>query len=409
MNIALFEDAHHTRLLPLTWLRACFELRCGRDRLIDKIRAHVGQRISRLFVRRTIREVVKDRIELAEPVEGESWCLVNGRVLASGNVPTPPIGVAWKLQGTLLAATLPAKDLAALSADLFLDEQKLEEWTQGRHVEPAPETLRLINYPWDLVMANGKELRRQCTNGGVSDGTVHEAAHLLNAGEIHIAPGARIKPGVVLDAEGGPIHIERDVLIQPNAVLEGPCYIGPGSTIRPGAVIRDNSSIGPVCRVGGEVAASIFQGYSNKQHDGFLGHSFVGEWVNIGADTITSNLKNTYGTIRVSLNGVNIETGQHFVGSFIGDHAKTGIGTILPTGGVVGVAANVFTQNAVPKFVPSFAWLTDEGMTTYRVDKAIDIARIVMGRRDRHLSNAEVRLFEVTAKLAREVEAAGWP
>lgn len=408
MNIALFEDAHYTQLLPLIWLRTAGELRCGRDRLIDKVRAHVGKRIVRLYLRESLRDVVADRIELDEPTANENWCLVNARLLATGNVLTPPVGAAWRSQGTLLAATVRADEIGKLSAEMFLDEERLEEWAQRFRLDPTPEVLRPINYPWDLIIANQQELQRQCTDGGVNEGDVHPAAHLLGANDIHIAPGTVVKPGVVLDAENGPIHIDRNVVVHPNVVIQGPCYIGPGVTIRPGAIIRENSSIGPVCRVGGEVGASIFQGYSNKQHDGFLGHSFVAEWVNLGADTITSNLKNTYGTIRVRLNGVNVESGQHFVGSFIGDHAKTGIGTILPTGGVIGVAANVFTQSVVPKFVPSFAWLTDDGVTTYRIEKAIDIARIVMGRRERHLSDAEVQLLETTAKVARGVEAAGW-
>ena len=408
MNLALFEDAHYTQLLPLTWLRTACELRCGRDRLIDKIRNHVGPRIARLFLRETIREAVSDRIELVEPIDSENWCLLNTRLLATGDVLTPPVGVAWMSQGTLLAATVTAADAAQLSAELFLDEQRFEEWVSKLRAEPAPAVLRPINYPWDLIAENEKELERQCTGGGVREGTIHEGAHLLFANEIYIASGAVIKPGTVLDAESGPIYVDRDVLVQPNAVIEGPCYVGRGTTIRPGAIIRGNTSIGEVCKIGGEIEASIFQGYGNKQHDGFLGHSFVGEWVNLGADTVTSDLKNTYGTIRVSLSGVNVETGQHFVGSFIGDHAKTGIGTILPTGGVVGVAANVFTHSTVPKFVPSFAWLTDDGLTSYRVDKAIDIARIVMGRRDRHFSDAEARLFATTAKLARDTESAGW-
>ena len=408
MNIALFEDAGYSRLLPLTWLRMACELRCGRDRLIDKIRTHIGERIARIYARGTIRDVVSERIELARPARESDWCFVNTRALVTGDVLTPPAGVAWKAQGTLLAATLRAEELEEVSPEMFLDDARLEKWAARFRQEPPPSVVQPIHYPWDLIVANGPELLRQCTQGGVQEGRVYEGAYLLNSNVIHIAPGTRIKPGVVLDAEEGPIHIAEDALIESNAVVQGPCYIGPHVVVRPGAVIRENASIGPVCRVGGEVGASIFQGYSNKQHDGFLGHSFIAEWVNLGADTITSNLKNTYGTIRVQLNGVNVESGQHFVGSFIGDHAKTGIGTILPTGGVIGVAANVFTQSPVPKFVPSFAWLTDAGMTAYRVEKALDIARTVMSRRDRHLSNAEAALLEKTADLARETEAAGW-
>jgi len=408
MNVALFEDAHYRQLLPLTWLRACCELRCGRDRLIDKVRRHVGSRIARLYVRPELHEVATERLDLEEPEAGDDWCLVNARLLVSEDVVPPPPGVAWRSQGVVLAATVRESELERLSPELFLDASRLEQWAETLSVEPAPDGVCLINYPWDLVAANATELRRQCTQGGAQEGIVYAGAHLLNAAQIHVGPGSRIKPGAVLDAEAGPIHIDRNVLVLPNAVIEGPCYIGPDSTIRAGAVIRGGTSIGPVSKVGGEVSSSIFQGYSNKQHEGFLGDSFVGEWVNLGAGTVTSNLKNTYGTIRVSLNGIKVESGRHFIGAFVGDHAKTGIGTVLPTGCVIGVAANVFTQRPVPKFVPSFAWLTDEGLTACRVDKVLDIARTVTARRDCCLSAAEARLLERTAVLAREVEAAGW-
>jgi UDP-N-acetylglucosamine diphosphorylase/glucosamine-1-phosphate N-acetyltransferase len=173
-------------------------------------------------------------------------------------------------------------------------------------------------------------------------------------------------------------------------------------------VIREGTTIGPVCKVGGEIEASIIHGYSNKQHDGFLGHSYLGQWVNFGADTVTSDLKNTYGTIRVSINGTGVETGEQLVGSLIGDHAKTGIGTILPTGCVIGVLANLFTSGSVPKFVPSFSWISECGRESCRLEKVLQTARIVMGRRGVELSDAELYLLEQTALLAREVEAAGW-
>ncbi|MBU0641524.1 MAG: hypothetical protein KKB50_21905, partial [Planctomycetes bacterium] len=249
---------------------------------------------------------------------------------------------------------------------------------------------------------------RQCRAGGSCEGRVYPGVHMLNPGEIHVARGATVKPGVVLDAEIGPIHIEHGARIESNAVVIGPCHIGADSVVQPLTHIRENTSVGPACRVGGEIANSIIHGRSNKQHDGFLGHSYVGEWANLGAATVTSNLKNTYGTIRVSINGVGIETGQTFVGATIGDHAKTGIGTILPTGAVLGVAANVFTTTAVPKFMPSFSWLTEAGLVNYRIDKALHIIRTVMGRRHVDLSAEEEELIRYTAERAREIEAAGW-
>lgn len=408
MNIALFEDVSTQHLLPLTWLRPACVLRCGRTRLIDKIRRHVGDRIARIWTRPELRAVAEALLSPTAPDRADNWCLLNARAMITGDVTPPDPGVAWVDDNELIAVGLPAARIDELDATVFQDKSRLTEWASSFKIEDVPPSVRLIRYPWELVHANEAELIRECVDGGAIDGTIDAGVHVLQADAICIGSDSRVRPGVVLDAEAGPIHIDKNVLIEPNAVIQGPCSIGPDVTVRPGATIREGTTIGPVCKVGGEIEASIFQGYSNKQHDGFLGHSFIASWVNLGADTVTSDLKNTYGSVRVFLNGVGIETGQTFVGSTIGDHSKTGIGTILPTGCVIGVAANVFTQGPVPKFVPSFAWLTDTGMTEYRIDKAIQIARTVMGRRNVALSDVDRALLQHVATAARQVEAAGW-
>ncbi len=410
MNLALFEDAGYRQLLPLTWLRATFELRCGIDRLIDKAQTHFGTPVNRVWVRELIAPVIAERFSLPNPAPTEDWCLVNSRALVTADLARPPLGTGWQVGGALIAATVRAAEAEALTADVFLAEDRLSDWMAktGLRLEAPPESIRLIDYPWELPLANPPEPARQCARGGANEGAVHPGAHLVSPENIYIGHGALIKPGVVLDATDGPIHLGAGAIVQPNAVIEGPAFIGERTIIRPTAVIRGGTSIGPVCRVGGEIEASIIHACSNKQHDGFLGHSYVGEWVNLGADTVTSDLKNTYGTIRVFLNGVGVESGERLVGAIIGDHAKTGIGTLLPTGGVIGVAANVFTHGAVPKFVPSFAWLTDDGLTDCRVEKAVQIARTVMGRREVVLGSAEARLLAEVAPAARAIESAGW-
>jgi UDP-N-acetylglucosamine diphosphorylase/glucosamine-1-phosphate N-acetyltransferase len=407
MQLALFEDYGFRDLLPLTWLRPACELRCGRDRLVDKITRHTGQPVARLYVRPTLAAAAAERWPVATDTGGDTW-LLNSRAMVTGDLAPPPAGTAWMVGDDLAALHLPGDAWRGVTADVFLDRARLAAWLANFTAVPAPNELRLIRFPWELPLANAAELRRQCGDGGVQAGRIYPGAHLLNPAAIHVAAAAVVKPGVVLDAEDGPIHIDAGAVIQPNAVLEGPCYVGPGTIIRPGAVIRSGTTLGPVCRVGGEIEASIIHGYSNKQHDGFLGHSYVAEWVNLGADTVTSDLKNTYGPVRVFLNGTGVDTGEQFVGATIGDHAKTGIGTILPTGVIIGVAANVFSQSAVPKFVPSFAWCTDAGMTEYHLDKAVAIARLVMGRRRVELTAAQAALLEEAAREAREVESAGW-
>lgn len=408
MNLVVFEDYGYLNLLPLTWFRPAVALRCGRDTLLDKMRVNLPGRIVGTLFRPELRGTRDAIFQLEKPVDPAHYCLINARALIGGTVRLPPLGSAWAARGAIIAATLPASAVVELEAELFLDERRARDWLEALQLESTPDSVRLIDHPWDLIVANGPELRRQCEKRSGIIGKVYPGAHLVNEGDICIAAGARVKPGAVLDAENGPIVIDAGALIEPAAVLQGPCYIGPQSIIRPGAVIRENTSIGPVCKVGGEVEGSIFQGYANKQHDGFLGHSFIAPWANLGADTVTSDLKNTYGTIRVHLNGVGVESGQRFIGSTIGDHAKTGIGTILPTGCVLGACSNVFTQGAVPKFVPSFGWLTDRGLEAMRVDKAVSIARTVMARRNIDLSPADEELFRKTAELARVIETMGW-
>lgn len=165
--------------------------------------------------------------------------------------------------------------------------------------------------------------------------------------------GGFVEPGVVFDTRGGGIIIDEAAQVRSGTRLEGPLYVGP-QTIIFGGDVR-GSVLGPQCRIRGEVAASVFHGYVNKAHDGFVGHSVIGAWVNLGAGTTTSNLKNTYGEIRLEPAGDRIETGRQFLGSLIGDHAKTAIGTMLSTGTIIGAGANVF-GGAVPKWVPPFAW-----------------------------------------------------
>ncbi len=198
--------------------------------------------------------------------------------------------------------------------------------------------------------------------------------------------GAFVEPGVTFDARRGVVVIEQSAYVKAGTRLEGPVYVGPGTEVLGGSIHA--SAIGPRCKVRGEISDSAFLGYGNKAHDGFLGHSIVGRWVNLGAGTTTSNLKNTYGEIRLEAGGDQIETGRQFVGTLFGDHAKTAIGTMLGTGATVGVGANVFGYTSAPKHVPNFAW--GEGNTRMQRDGFIKVAERVMPRRQVEVTD-EVR------------------
>ncbi|HMK39802.1 MAG TPA: transferase, partial [Bacteroidota bacterium] len=266
---------------------------------------------------------------------------------------------------------------------------------------------KMVSYPWDLVNFNGAEI--------VSDfmllaperslrmrGTLYEGAHLINPGNIVIGEGSKVKPGVVLDGETGPIWIGNNVTVFPNAVIEGPAFIGDRSLIKVGAKIYENTSIGPVCKVGGEVEGAVIHSFSNKQHDGFLGHAYLGMWVNLGADTNNSDLKNNYGNVKLVIDGETVDSGSMFMGLVMGDHSKSSINSMFNTGTVVGVSSNVFGSGFPPKSVPSFAWGGAEGVKTYELERALEVARRVMGRRKMVLSEAEEKMLRAVFDLTRK-------
>jgi UDP-N-acetylglucosamine diphosphorylase/glucosamine-1-phosphate N-acetyltransferase len=191
--------------------------------------------------------------------------------------------------------------------------------------------------------------------------------------------GATIEPYVVFDATTGPILIRRVATVAPFTRLVGPCYVGENSTVGGGRIAT--AAIGDHCRVNGEVSTTVFLGHANKSHDGFVGHSYFGRWTNLGASTVTSNLKNTYGTVALwTPRGVR-DTGMQFLGSMLGDHAKTGIGTRLTTGSVIGAGANVYDAHAMPKVVAPFAWGVGGNAPVYALDKFLSVAERVMSRR----------------------------
>lgn len=407
MQLLIFEDGGYRDLLPLVYSRATFNLRCGFDNLLTKIEATFGRTADAVFVRKGLAGVMAERQtrRVNQPSTADDQLWINGRLLMRAVPALAPETVAW--QGdSLLAARVPRALACKLTPDVLTDSARLREALSiCKNAELAPEVGTLIDHPWQLVRENSAEIERQFSrNPPERLGTIDSGAHLANPEAIHLGAGSRVRPGAVLDGDLGPIWIGEKVTINPGAVIQGPCYIGDGCTVQAGALIRGGCSIGMVCKIGGEVEGSIFHGYSNKQHDGFIGHSYVGEWVNLGADTVGSDLKNTYGPVRVPINGVAVDSGETFVGAFIGDHTKTAICTRLPTGAVVGYACNVAVSGFVPTFVPSFSWLTDNGLRRNDSARALEVARKVVARRQRTYSPAEEKLFLSIEKTAQELE-----
>lgn len=223
----------------------------------------------------------------------------------------------------------------------------------------------------------------------IGDGRVHVARGDAKRGHEPATHGPAVEPHVVFDATGGPILVEAGAHVRAFTRLVGPCYVGAGSTILGGDV--GGSSIGPMCKVRGDVSTTVFAGLANKAHDGFVGHSYVGKWVNLGAGTITSNLKNTYGPVSMWTPAGVRDTGMQFLGTMFGDHAKTGIGARLTTGTVLGAGANVYGSAIPPRVVPPFAWGEHAPYRTYRLEKFLEVAERVMARRNVTLTESERR------------------
>ncbi|MCK9995374.1 MAG: hypothetical protein KAH56_03725 [Candidatus Krumholzibacteria bacterium] len=205
--------------------------------------------------------------------------------------------------------------------------------------------------------------------------------------------GVDLAPGTAIDTTQGPVILDRKVRVMPHCFLEGPLYIGPGSLVKPGARIHGESSFGIVNRLAGEIGESTFGDFANKQHEGFIGHAVLGSWINLGAMTTCSDLKNNYGDIRADLGAGTVSTGSRFVGLMMGDHAKTAIGTLFNTGTCVGFASNIFGGGMPPKFVGNFKWGGQEGGPLYAVDRARSTAGIVMARRGCQFKDAHGELF----------------
>ena len=415
MPLYIFEDSRFDGLFPLTYSRSAAELRCGTLTLLQRLQRMLGRPVNGLLVRDGLSAIVHHRLAPLPVNPGlstkEGLILINARWLA--------LGSTWND---------PAPDSAGLSADAIvwahlsaatagkIDLSKIHE---PRTLEALLPTLQrrsekaiLIHRPWDLLEHNHAAILedfRRLGRANESKPLVPNSVHILAPENLHLGANVKLYPGVVLDASAGPIIIEADAAIRANAVITGPTAIGPRAVIRTLADIREDNTIGPGCRVGGEVIGSILLGNVNKQHHGFLGQSIVGEWANLGAGTTTSNLKNTYGNVRVPVNGSEEDSGRMFLGAVIGDHAKLAIGTYLSTGTVVGFASHINVPRP-PKFVPSFAWLTEKGgIERVDFDKIVALAQTVLLRRGQSFTAADHDLFVRIATDWSLVENYPWP
>jgi len=417
MHLCLFEDTAVPHLRPLVYTRAAYDLRVGMRTLLQRTCDLLDHPSLLLHARSTVAPVTGEAHDtLVNRVpDGLDVLFVNGRLLLQEGDVLDAIRavVAQNTQGrlflqdeTVVAAWVPDanRDIVAgdaLSAETFA-------FLPSETVTGAV----FINRLWDLITHLRPALKEDIT--AVAKGynvferpktSIHDSATLASSEQIIVAPGATIHPGAILNAADGPIFIGANAHVWEGAVVKGPAYIGEHAHVKAQAYV-EGSAIGPWSKVGGEVHTSTLHSFSNKGHAGFLGHSYLGRWCNLGADTNISNLKNDYGEVSLYQYGADAfqPTGQQFLGLFMGDHSKCGINTMFNTGTVVGIACNLYGAGFPPRFIPSFSWGgPQDGFTDFRLEKMLRVAQTVMDRRDASLSDAGRALlsqvFEKTAPL----------
>ena len=402
MKLVIFEDDQFDHFLPLAWVRSVFELKCGATTLADKIARATGTSPDALLARDYLAPTLGNRWESVaindlSSCAGEEVLFVNARVHGSQWKPPEQRAALW--QNDRLAAWRTTEDVSGVRDYAGLVE------AAGK-ADRADFSGKWFDYIWDVMLANPEEITVDFEAAGKSgiEGQFHESDVVYGPKDrLYLGEGAEIHPFVCIDTREGPVTIEAGCEVHPFTRIEGPCYVGAKSILF-GAKVREGCSIGPMCRVGGEVEESIIHGYSNKYHDGFLGHAYVGEWVNLGALTTNSDLKNDYSTVSVLMNGKTLNTGSTKVGGFIGDHVKTSIGVLLNTGSVVGTMAILVATGApLPKYIPPYAWFLNGTIGKgFGLTPLIDAARVAMSRRQVEMTDEDEQLlrhvFELTAE-----------
>jgi UDP-N-acetylglucosamine diphosphorylase/glucosamine-1-phosphate N-acetyltransferase len=381
MNYVLFDGQHHQKLKPLTLTRPVADLRVGVFKIHEKWNNFLAEEVG-----------VRSKDYLSKKFNSfdeKALCGISGALLPDEDL----CSAISELEDN----TIMMKDGQVLAIKPLPKEQEMESALNKYRVVKYTESIQIINRPMDIFLLNENQI--------ASDLNFIEAdfklfndfgeGNLIIGDQIFIEDGAVLN-GVTLNSNEGPIYIQKNTEIMEGSNIRGPFVLMEGSIIKMGAKIYGATTIGPFCKVGGELGNVVFQGYANKAHDGFAGNSVIGHWCNLGADTNTSNLKNNYGEVKsYSYVSDSFEpTGTSYCGLIIGDHSKSSINTMFNTGSVVGAFVNVFDGGFPPKFIPSFSWGGKSGFVDYDFDKAIEVAKIVMKRRGVDLDEPTIEIYK---------------
>ncbi len=382
--VFVYEDVFYKNLFPLTHLHPVFELRCGIFSPLERIRRLYKRSEVVLLVRRELEEITKEKYPnlAVNPVLLKKGLFISGRAILFQPIPEEGEEEIFTAQGDLVGFRTNLSNLR-----LF----PLKPQTVAKQRLPTTE-VKAFSFKnlWDLITLNEKTLPLDFPEGRIK-GFLDKRAYVFGPlSRLYIEKKAKVFPGNCLNLETGNIYIDAEAKIMPFSYIEGPAYIGK-RTLLFGAKIRPFSNIGEECRIGGEIESSIFLGFSNKYHEGFIGHSYIGEWVNLGAGTNNSDLKNNYSPVKVKIGKRQSKTSLIKLGCFIGDHAKTAISTLIPTGAVIGVFANVVQKGFSPNYIPNFYFRKGR---LWKLKEVINTAKTVMKRRGVEMSENYERLIK---------------
>jgi UDP-N-acetylglucosamine diphosphorylase/glucosamine-1-phosphate N-acetyltransferase len=392
MNYILFdENIVRTNLLPLTFVRPVADIRIG----ILTIREKWEKRL-----KTTTSSLTEGYLSAKYPMIKEAEnILINGSICPNDEIIKAILNLKPN-QTVVYKDTIIA--LHVTDSDLDRIGDASSEGIEEIRISDAPLK---INHTWEIFSKNGAAIAEdfQLLTKGRKSQKLSETNRVLGAENIFVEKGAKIECAI-LNATTGPIYIGKNANVMEGAVIRGPFVLGESAEVKMAAKIYGPTTVGPYCRVGGEINNSVLFGYSNKAHDGFLGHSVIAEWCNLGADTNTSNLKNTYDDVRLwsYAKSTFVNTNLQFCGLIMGDHSRCAIDTNFNTGTVVGVNANIFGAGFQRNFIASFTWGGTAGYTNYSIKKAIEVAEIVFKRRNREFNDIEKELltsvYNVTLK-----------
>lgn len=393
MNYILFDDSSRNNLLPLTFTRPIAEIRIGILTIREKWEKMLNAQTSTLT-----EPYLSNKFPL---LKGEINTLINASVLPTPELVEKVLSLKpnqFIISGETIIAYQVTED--NLGNDDDFNDDSLGEGDSKNHEEIIECQCQFtkINYTWEIFSNNEQEIISDfalLTKGRKSVQLSKSNTLIGDASQLFLEEGAVVE-GAIINVKNGPVYIGENAEIMEGALIRGAFALCQHSQIKMGAKIYGGTTVGPYSKVGGELNNVVIFGYTNKAHDGFFGNSVIGEWCNIGADSNTSNLKNTYDNVRLwnYANQTFINTNLQFCGTIMGDHSKCGINTMFNTGTVVGVCANVFGSGYQRNFIPSYAWGGTAGLATYSSNKAIEVARRVWERRGVEFTEEDKKILD---------------